>query len=165
MRFLGIDLAGRYSAAVLLDKAGSILGEWTVDVGPARVPPEPQAHLAELTLFWNDILTKLSVPTVVGLEDIHVFAVNPKPALRLSGALLMLAFEAGVDVQLIRALTWQAHHGYKKTKGRTSKGWAKERCEELGYSPDTVGKMSIDLRDAFLIATYLKDQEQLTEPS
>lgn len=158
--WLGIDLAERHSAAVLLDDKYQVRREWVVDVGAAEKPPRPEAHFEQLNKFWLNVLPAINDrDVVVGMEDIHPFAVNPKPALRLQGALLFCMWSTGWSAGFVKVSDWQRHHGYRKQKGRTSKGWAKEMATELGYVPgeDLKGKQVVDTRDAYLIARYLRD--------
>lgn len=157
---LAFDLAARYSAACLL-REGEVAGQWTVDVGPAS--DTWHAKYEKLTHFFTDVFDAIyrsEYPALrIGVEDVHAFAVNPKPAMRLQGALFGLLAQQGVAFELVTANAWQKHFGYKKKKGVTSKGWAKEKVAEFGYEvPEWAkGKQLEDCRDAYLIARYLDE--------
>lgn len=161
--YVGVDLAERFSAAVALGDAGEVCFEWSADFGKAAKPPDPRLHL-QAVAAWAAEMESVVAGATYGVEDIHPFAVNPKPALRVQGVFLHCMYAAGCqDVRLVKVSDWQRHHGYKKVKGTTSKGWAKAKCAELGYVPGQMmpdggsgGKETVDLRDAFLIAEYLR---------
>lgn len=96
---------------------------------------------------------------VVVIENVHPQATFAQ-GLRIHGMCLVELRQAGLlqqDPIYVRAREWQGHFGYKKkVKGQTSKGWARLKAEELGYTlPDGIkGKAAIDLRDAYLIAKW-----------
>lgn len=157
---VGIDIAERYSSTVMVDDSLRALGEWPVDVG-AR-DDSWTSKLTRLEGWWRTFMHAVSITwdplgdpaPIFAMEDIHPFAVNPAPALRTSGAMLLKFSQNGMDVHLVKPSTWQRDLGYKKAKGSTSKGWAKERAARLGFDTESTGKAKVDARDAFLIATW-----------
>lgn len=159
---LAIDLAERYSAAILMGEDGGVLLESTVDVGSRLTDEHWETRPAELERWWGQLRVQiLDIEETVGesdiwIEDIHPFAVNPGPAFRLGGALLMLLNQDRRWATFVKPSRWQRDLGYKKVKNRSSKGWAKEKCAELGYVATSAGKGNVDLRDAFLIAAWVR---------
>lgn len=165
--FLGIDLAERYSAAVMLNEKAEVLFESVMDFGKAEKPPRPTPHLLLAEAWVNDLAKSAMVARAeltgyegmwprTGIEDVNPFAVNPKPAVRVQGVALKTWHDCTLqEAELVGALQWQKFFGYKKVKGRTSKGWAKEVAAGFGYEDGSVGKGNVDLRDAYLIARYL----------
>lgn len=161
--YLGIDLASRWSAAVLLGPVeDEPLVECCWDFGPASKPPDPSKHFGPVSDFfytmrraWEDYTTE---PVVV-IEDVYHHAFNATAALRVQAPLHYLFWSHHIPVQLTPALTWQRYFGYKKEPGRTSKGWAKEQAAEFGYLPANPGggKGSVDLRDALLLTRWLRE--------
>lgn len=159
MIVLGIDLAERHSAAVLLTGDGPEV-ELALDAGPSSGPTLSRMHL--ITDWWAELYGSLvGREYFVVMEDIHPFAVNPKPALRLQGALMAAMAANDVEAMFVPASRWQKHFGYRKEKGRSSKGWAAEICQQFGYTPPewARGKQVEDLRDAYLIARYAMEVE------
>lgn len=166
-----IDLAQRHSAAVVMTSHGVRTWCGTVDVGPADAGLEArwgimEPFLAELS--WN-VATLLEQGglgsagrTIVVIEDVHPRAVNSKPAVKLQ-ALVAHRLRAR-EPRLILPNRWQRHLGYKKVKGRSSKGWAKEVCPELGYQdPEGLNaKQREDVRDATLIAHWVRTTDEAT---
>jgi hypothetical protein len=155
---LTIDLAERFSAAVLMGADEKVLGEWVLDLGAASKPPRPCPH-TKLARAWahRPAISDAAKKTVASggriiVEDCHPVAINVKPVARVQGVLL-LAFDdiTGVEPTLVMPSIWQKGLGYRYKKGRSSKGWAKELYVELGHSTDYHGKALEDVRDATLM--------------
>jgi hypothetical protein len=173
---LGIDLAERFSATVLLRPDGTVAGESVADFGACdrrKGQPESrecrQLHLdladrwAEELALETDHIRQDSL--TVTIEDLSHHMINAKPAIRVQAVTIKAWGDEGRLPHLVLPGTWQKHHGYKKKPGQTTKGWAKERSAELGYRPAidiAGGKSSVDLRDAFLLALY--SQQKGLEP-
>ena len=161
--FLFIDFAERYSAAILMDVDGVVLGESTCDHGALSRPPTAEQMLAvcDAAHEWATggvMRTMLEDAQVVAIEDVNPFVINPKPVLRAQGVFFRACRDvSGVVPLLVQPSIWQRHHGYKKQKGVTSKGWAKALCTELGYTAGGKGKQNVDLRDAFLGARWMSE--------
>ena len=97
--------------------------------------------------------------TVV-MEDLSVFMARTAHALRLQGAFrAMLRLLGFTDVVMVMPAKWQIFFGWRKTPGVTPKGFAKFACTVLGYQPmtPTVGKQTVDVRDAILIARWYSE--------
>lgn len=168
---VGVDLAARYSAAVMIWDRFPFRGPSISTIGWADFGaldhPWTQGRHDAITEFAALVCHGLDTPTVNGwditvlVEDVHLRAINPKPALRTQGALLQALGERGFLAQLILPTIWQKALGYKKTKGVTSKGWAKAESLHRGYvAPDQAkGKQVEDCRDAYLIAAYGWERE------
>lgn len=161
--FLFVDFAERYSAAILLGDDGEVMGEAICDFGTQSRPPSEEEIIeclekAEEWARTGTLNTLLKLADHVVIEDVNPFAVNPKPVLRSQGGFLRAcALESGTVPRLKTANVWQRYHGYKKKKGITSKGWAKEKAKELGYEAKLKGKAAVDLRDAYLGALWMKE--------
>lgn len=163
--FVGVDLAERYSAAVVRYQDYDPI-EIVTDFGPATKPLVWEKHSPQLTAFAAEICHALDVavvngwPTTIAIEDVHHRAINSKPAIRMQGALLQALAERGFYARTLPVNDWQKHFGYKKVAGTSSKGWAKAKCVEMGYEPvsDVPAKPKTDLRDAYLISHYLEDK-------
>jgi hypothetical protein len=155
MQHLTIDLAERHTGMVRADEAGGVLWEGVVDVGE-RNKVQPHVHINALSTYWiNYLMLECDEVARVGgkvwIEDCPPHAINPKPIFRLQGALIDRLGFLKYEYELVLATRWQRELGYKKVAGRTSKGWAKEMCDQLGYEPSRKrGKAAEDLRDAYL---------------
>lgn len=169
MRFVGIDLAERWSAAVCIDAEGTVLYESNLDTGPKENPPNPFAKALALAPWWMELWdnTGGQGETYWVVEDIppHTMA-DPKPVLKLQGALIGYMVLSGIEMcHLIHAKIWQDFYGYSKKEFGDSKKWAALKCAEFGYTPgcslpvDTKikAKPLTDLRDAYLLARWLRD--------
>lgn len=161
MRHTFIDLAERHSAAVCLAEDGEVL-QSTLDAGPLSRPADVAEVVASLKALraWIDSLSHEGfLSGTVAVEDVNPFAVNPKPAVRAQGVALdrLATYVRPEHISLTTASTWQRHHGYAKVKGKTSKGWAKDLCAELGFGPEGTAKEREDLRDAYLGALWLRE--------
>lgn len=170
MRIVGIDLAARWSGAVILNAAGSVTNEFVGDFGPAEKPANLALHFRAAEQFANDIFNEIAIfhdlggipylyyeDVVIILEDVSHFMADPKPAIRVQTIVAYEFIKRGIPVRLVMASQWQKHHGFKKIVGQTTKGWANVKATELGYNPAPRwgnNKSSVDLRDAFLLARY-----------
>lgn len=164
--YVGFDLAARYSGAVLLSDHSDVpLRAEVFDYGPAAQPSNPSDHIPLIVdsaieiCHWLDDAFIEGIKVVIGVEDVHPHAINAKAALRAQGALLTALYERGWEATLVPVLVWQRWHGFshKKVEGRTTKTQAKERCDELGLDTSAFkGKSTVDIRDAFLLAYYLR---------
>lgn len=168
MLILAIDLAERYSAAILLDEGG-VAAEFAVDFGDRKDPWVEKC--ARVRSFWEQLRDEFlerydesghSDYRII-IEDVYPFAAQPKWVYRIQGFLMLLIEEDMLKYEWCLPLKWQRYFGYKKVKGRTSKVWAKEVAEEKGYVPQAKGKARIDLQDAFLIAQWAKETSDATE--
>jgi hypothetical protein len=161
---LGIDLAERYSAAVLLE-GERIAVEATADFGPREAPWVDK--VSAVRKWWRPLGDYLIESAQDGksyeviIEDVFPFrAAQPWHAFRVQGMLMTIIADDGIsNIEMVKPRQWQAFYGYKKVEGRTTKGWAKSIAQEFGYDPDTKGKATVDLRDAFLLARYRIDRE------
>lgn len=151
---LTIDLAERHSGCILMDETHDVLWEGNVDVGP-RNKEQPHVHVEALRRYWLETLWQQAGRSdKVWIEDIPPHLINPKPVVRLQGLLLDKLSYCNIPYELVNATVWQKDLGYKKIPGRTSKGWAKATCTQLGYAPETAGKQTVDLRDAYLFNVW-----------
>lgn len=169
MNFLFVDFAERHCGAVLVASDGKVCGYDTVDLGKQTRPPTVEEIISciEAARRWAEkvhspLNSMLLHADHIAIEDINPFMVNPKPVLRTQGAFLKSCRDVGgVMPVLVQANKWQQWHGYKKKEHRTPKAWAKIKCEEFGFDPkaqfESSGKMTVDLRDAFLGALWLRD--------
>lgn len=175
MLFVGIDLAERYSAAVVLGQ-NKVLYETTLDTGPKQKPPNPWVKAHSLAVWWNDLhenVLKLQAEfsyfedeqVVWVIEDVYPHAMDDKPVLKLQGNLIGYMVVSGIsEAHIITAKTWQDAYGYTKKAFGDSKKWATALCTQMGYEPGllmegkVLAKPKTDLRDSFLLATWLKSQ-------
>jgi hypothetical protein len=165
---LGIDLAERHSAAVILE-SGVIVAEATADFGPRDQPWAEK--VAAVRRWWRPLGDHLIEGMQDGksyeviIEDVFPFtAAQPWHAFRVQGLLMTVIADDGIsNIEMVKPRQWQLFYGYKKVVGRTTKGWAKEIAHGMGYDPDTKGKATVDLRDAYLIARYRMDREQVVD--
>jgi hypothetical protein len=170
-KVLAIDLAERYSGAVLLTTSGTVSACHLLDVGPNKMRVFKGGIRSEdwmdkshaLESFLNQCFASTafdSLNTAWVIENIPPHMLNGYPAMRLQGAITFyLEHNFKVTPFLMNASTWQKGMGYVRKKGTSPKGWAKEKCEELGFEmPDDIhGKALTDLRDAFLMAHFFQD--------
>ena len=158
MHVLALDLAERYSAAILL-KDGEVAAEFAVDFGQRDEPWTEKCVRVEM--WWDGLRNELAAlgegDYRIIIEDVYPFAAQPKWIYRIQGILMWLIERDGYTYEWCLPLKWQRYFGYKKVQGRTSKVWAKEVAAERGYVPDAKGKARIDLQDAFLIALWGKE--------
>lgn len=161
MLILAVDLAERYSAAVLLQD-GEVAAEFVTDFGSRDDPWIDKTKRVEK--FWGEMVDTLGEHVTaesgdyrIIIEDVYPFAVQPKWVFRIQGYLMFLIEREGWSYEMILPLKWQRYFGYKKQKGRTTKSWAKALAKERGYVPQAIGKARIDLQDAFLIAEYARE--------
>lgn len=163
-----VDLAAKFSGAVILNSAGEVVDEF---------------HSWQLTpAKWANLLTRklrmLPEDTLVFVEDMP-FSVGQtktvRDVYRLQGRIIQLFHESGSSHRIVWVPPnlWQ---GYYKSFGMRSgdKKQAKVIAfEHYGYSPpellhkDLHGKDRVDARktmedhiDAFLIARYVLEQSQ-----
>lgn len=176
--YVGVDLAERYSAAVGVDSAGNPIFEELGDFEAKSKPVHWPTHFEAVRVFWVRVANQLELhremygpekPKVgFAVEDPLINAYSQKMMaaglLTIRGSLLTMMWLSGVDPVLVKALDWQRHFGYdKETKKQlgasAAKKWATQMCEELGFEPklDTYAKQKTDLRDAFLIARWLRE--------
>ncbi len=168
MLLVGIDLASRHSAAVGVDQDGTVFLESTFDSGPASKPPNPFAPARLLAGWWTELSTSAAEAddeVYWVIEDIPPHGmVNPKPALKLQGALIGFMVLHGIECHVIPAKTWQDYFGYTKKEFGNSKTWAKDLAVTLGYTAPaewpsgvkTKAKEREDLTDARCLAEWLK---------
>lgn len=169
-RVLGVDLAQRYSAAVVLERSPlgrRVVHYSAIDVGPAD-DSSWYEKVSTIQAWAADLRNAIKVsqsdtaPDWAFLGDCQVFVedvpprvINAAPALRLQGAMLLsFANQALPLAHLTRPNIWQHDLGYTRQKGRTTKGWAKELVEIMGAEFLTTAKATVDVRDAFLIAHF-----------
>lgn len=165
-RIIGVDFAPRHSAWALMEtweghtSQECVLTEYgSVDVGPESDGFE--SHALKLT----DLAAKLVQfqPDVLIIEDVTHFMTKPAQVLRLQGAFRLACLGMGLPSPvLVMPTVWQNFYGWRKTPGTTSKGFAKFACLALGYKiSGTVGKQTVDVRDAVLIARWYFDSTNL----
>lgn len=168
MRFVGIDLAERHSAAVIVNEHGTPIYETVLDTGPKENPPNPFAKSNKLAQWWVTLEGHAwhdLEETIWVVEDIPPHMMDPKPVLKLQGSLIGYMVLSDITAHLIRAIEWQQHFGYSKKVHGDSKKWATAECEARGYTPGQtmepgtkiLAKPKTDLRDAFLLAEWLRD--------
>lgn len=168
MQFVGIDLAERMSAVVAVDENGTPFYEATLDTGKKENVPNPFAKAKLLHPWVEDMLAHVGTKdeeAIFVIEDIAPHMMDPKPVLKLQGALIGFLTLHGIEAHLITAQVWQKDFGYvsKKQHG-DSKKWAMAQCEARGYvagqtlPPGTkiLAKPKTDLRDAYLLAEWLR---------
>lgn len=173
MLCVGIDLAARHSAAVAVDETGTVILESTLDTGPAEKPPNPFPKARVLAEWWVPFLSGCrSVEAshdglYFVIEDIPPHGmVDPKPALKLQGALVAFMVLDQIECHVIYAKTWQDYFGYSKKAHGNSKAWAKDLAITLKYTPGmtwaegtkTLAKQREDLTDARALAEWLRLQ-------
>ena len=168
MLFTGIDLASRHSAAVTVDEAGTVILESTLDTGPGEKPPNPFVKVRALAPWWVSLQSALAgYENYFVVEDIPPHGmVDPKPALRLQGALLSMMVLDDIECHVIHASVWQTYFGYSKKAHGNSKKWAEDLCTTLKYTPGmswpegtkTLAKQREDLRDGRCLAEWLRLQ-------
>ena len=174
---VGIDLAERHSAAVALDgqvEECKVVYEASIDAGPTQ--QHPYAAIEAYRRWFNDLYMGLAADTDTGIpllsqwviEEPHPHAVKVGPAYRIQGAILAEMQRWKIPEQRIRvtlAKAWQDHFGYTKREFGNSKAWAKLMCEGYDYLPgEPTGKKfkakpKEDLRDAYLLARWLKETQ------
>lgn len=168
MIFVAFDLAERHSAVVVVDEKGVPLFESTLDTGVKEKPPNPFAKATLLRGWWiqlTEFLESVDEDPIFVVEDIAPHMMDPKPALKLQGALIGYMVLENITAHLITAQTWQQSFGYvsKKQHGDTKK-WATALSESMGYLPGQtlpegtkiLAKPKTDLRDAYLMAMWLR---------
>jgi hypothetical protein len=171
---LGLDIAERHSAACLLDDAYNVVGEHVLDAG-GREDPWP-LKLQAVRIFIKDIIANLDESAAADYSNVicHIESVPPRaytvrPA-QIQGAVMLALHVNGVVFDHGSFVTpgkWQSFFGYSRKKAQatqegrgkqTTKGWAKQKCLEFGFNPESSGtqnsKVKIDVRDAYLIARY-----------
>lgn len=163
MQCLGIDFASRYSAAVLMDEHMTVLTSWVIDALPASKPFRVRPHIVPLREFVGSLTATEEFDwdnCRILLENLSHGMANPIPALKLHGVLETLMEIDGLpEPELILPSQWQAHYGFvrkskKNPDAPTIKAQAKAKALELGYEFGTIGKATVDLYDAALIARY-----------
>lgn len=167
--YLFVDLAARYSAAVLMSPEKEVLLWDVVDFGHQSIPPKMVDIMEALDLveYWavgdTGFNAMLKGAEYVVVEDAHLHAINPKPVLRAQAVLLRSCYRvSGVLPQLVSSLTWQRYHGYKYTRGLTSKSWAKGKCLQFGFDSKDYkvkGKAATDLRDSYLGCRWMVETQ------
>lgn len=170
-RFVGIDLAERMSAAVVIDHGGTVLYETCLDAGQQENPPNPFKNIDAVRDWLPKIEDWTSGPDSDDkwvVEVPHFHARNGEPALLVHGAMLSTMRDYGVkpeNVLRIRSMEWQNFFGYSKNEHGNTKVWAAEYADTyLKYAPGCtwepgtrmVKKMKEDLIDARVLAEYLR---------
>jgi hypothetical protein len=172
MYFVGLDLAERHSAAVCLSSDLVVERESFIDSGPAQKQEHPWKRLAAyrewVGRLWAEVdRTACGEGIRVVIEEPYPHAVNVAPSYRMQGGILAELQDMGVtesQVTITKSKPWQDHFGYTKKEFGNSKAWAKLMCDGFGYEPgETVtdrkvlAKPKEDLRDAYLLARWLKE--------
>lgn len=161
-----IDLAQRHTAAAVMTSDGVRTWTGTVDVGPLEVGLEARWAVMRpfLLEFAGEIASMRVGECLLLVEDVHPRMINSKPAVKLQA--LTTHELAHLDPRMILANRWQRHLGYKKVKGRSTKGWAKELCEGIPGYEDPEGynaKQREDVRDATLICHWARTCPETVE--
>lgn len=168
MRYLGIDLSGRYSAGVLVDSQGSPMVHRAGDFGSSSVH---HSVLVGNMLAWLDKLHAdggfdwADPELTVVIEDTPTRIMNPKPVMRLSGALLgALWAYARIEPLLVAPGVWQKALGFHADKalGRKTtdqrkqyaQAWAAQRGFDVQSLAGLTRKGREDVADAYCIARY-----------
>lgn len=167
--FVGIDLAERMSAAVIISNTGKVLWETCVDAGKQETPPNPWKNIDAVGDWWETICSHHNgASSHYVIETPHFHARNGEPALLVQGGLLRAMQVSGVNpayVQRIPAMEWQKFFGYSRKEHGDTKVWAEEYARiYLDYRPGqtwpegtrVVKKMREDLTDARLLAEWLR---------
>jgi hypothetical protein len=167
---IGYDLAEKFSGIVVLNTSGAVVLELAVQ----------GTHASDVHReFMKAREVIAGEPAHFFVEDVFVGAAlssSYKGAVIHQGRLDMLMFlgwkhEPFPSVTYVRPTIWQQKLGCPKmisAKKRaelrkqgisypTTKSWAKEKCEQLGYEPpgwSRGSKALEDMRDAALIAVY-----------
>jgi len=167
---VGYDLAEKFSGVVALDTSGALIGEWAIQ----------SSHVAEQHRTFMKIREALGpAPVHFFIEDLFMGAAlsaSYKGAIQHQGALQLLIYLAWKNEPFptqtwVMPTVWQKNLGCPKmisakqraalrAQGQsypTTKSWAKEQCERMGYTPPEWSRGSKaleDMRDAALIASY-----------
>lgn len=168
MLFVGIDLAERHSAAVVLDQHLTVVAEHTNDTGTVKKGDSPLPRIVKHREWLTDVLGGgiLAETIYVVIEEPYPHAVNVAPSYRIQGSLLSDLLDYGIEPQRIRitkSKPWQDYFGYTKAEFGNSKAWAALMVEGFGYVPGqtwekkTLAKQREDLNDAYLLARWLKE--------
>lgn len=173
MLYVGIDLAERHSAALILNDDLKVLFESTIDTGPTQKAENPYLRIAAYRAWWKTLLNDGvraydDFPEAVHycIEEPYPHAVKVGPAYRMQGALMAEMQADGITEECIRvtlAKPWQDYFGYTKKEFGNSKAWAELMCVGFGYVPGLLlgsrskVKQREDLRDAYLLARWLKE--------
>jgi hypothetical protein len=166
---------------VLLNPKLEAAGWWTADVGPRKVGPVLVHHsiLVKHCQDWiREVMASVEIITNakprsrawlnVTMEDVGAGVINPKPAMRQSGAILGVLNDYALTPLLVLPIVWQKHLGFVRAEGggrgaktssarkAFSKAWALER----GFDPKSddgvklTHKQIEDLCDAYCLAQY-----------
>jgi len=167
---VGYDLAEKFSGIIALDTSGVIIGEWAIQ----------NNHVAEQHRTFMQVREALGPhPVHFFIEDLFMGAAlsaSYKGAIHHQGALKLLIYLAWKNepypvTTWVMPTVWQRDLGCPKmisAKRRaamrqlgqsypTTKSWAKEACERMGYTPPEWSRGSKaleDMRDAALLASY-----------
>lgn len=165
MLFVGVDLAERHSAAVAVDENDIPVAETFLDSGKSS--DNEFDAIRPLIGWWAGFYAGLPTDQeiIICVEKTYFHARNAAQAERVFGALLaVIVLQDLPDCHTITPLTWQKPLGYVKKEWPSTKHWAKALCEDLAYEPGeliegkVLAKPKEDLRDARLIAHWLRDQ-------
>lgn len=161
--FIGVDLAMTHSGAVMLSSEGEVLME-TVRHETSR------RTMHRWVEAWPRALPD-DGPVHVCVEEIPpgmAHTSSYKDGIRAQGA-LELSIELHIPhatIDFVMPGVWQKQLGYRPIPGQTTKGWAKDLCETMGYVAPSwcrgQGKSAEDLRDAALIAAWAAKVTGLT---
>ena len=153
-RVLAIDLAARHSAMVLLAEE-VVTHAIAYDAGPSPTLWDYNDLARQMAKDARDAIRSTREPCDVLIEDVPPRVINLKPVMILQTCLRLALHDARIlEVNLILPSTWQRALGYRRVKGTTTKGWAKEESIRRGLETKVGGKAQVDIRDAFLMACW-----------
>lgn len=149
MPALGVDLAARSSAAVLLGDDLSILEQFD------SIYLSPKQFVSRCADVTHESRCRI---VVEDLPPLKRFDWTAKEACILQGRIMTLIEQMELTGLLhwVQPLRWMSHFGYEKKVHKSTAGFAKTITQEMGYDPppEAKGKVLQDYRDAYLIARY-----------
>jgi hypothetical protein len=176
MLYVGIDLAERHSATVVINDAYQPVYENFIDSGLVAKKEHPWARFEKYRDYTAHLMTFLlaepytegwHVRARLAIEEPYPHAVNVAPAYRMQGAVIAEMQDYKVPekcVVITKSKPWQDYLGYTKAEFGNAKAWAKIMCEGFDYEPGALiegrkvlAKPKEDLRDAYLMARWLKE--------
>lgn len=178
MLYVGVDLAERHSATVVLTEDFDVALETHIDTGKAEKQEHPWERFQKYRIWSREFILHVGamapVESMFVIEEPYPHAVNVAPSYRMQGAIIAELMDAGIvqyQVRITKSKPWQDYFGYTKKEFGNAKAWAKLMCEGFDYSPGdtldtkTLAKPKEDLRDAYLLARWLKETSMEEKPN